>query len=74
MLNLILTLAMSTFHPAAMTAQFQPCVWPNKCAETPAAAPVQTAQFQPCVWPNKCAAPVAQVQTCVWPHTCREQA
>jgi hypothetical protein len=85
MLNLILTLAMTSTQPAVTTAQFKPCVWPNVCkTET---APVQTAQFQPCVWPRTCktneaapivaieAAPaVAQVQTCVWPRTCKNQA
>ncbi|MBI3564701.1 MAG: hypothetical protein HY079_05850 [Elusimicrobia bacterium] len=65
MFTLILTVAMTQTAPAPKpVAQFQPCVWPNKCVSQP------VAQFQPCVWPNKCAAPVAQVQTCVWPHKC----
>ena len=49
MFSLILTVAMMPVQSAPKTAQFQPCVWPNKCVETP------VAQFQPCVWPNKCA-------------------
>ncbi len=50
MLNLILTLAMTSTQPAVTTAQFKPCVWPNVCKTV--TAPVQTAQFQPCVWPR----------------------
>lgn len=83
MLNLILTLAMTSTQPATTTAQFRPCVWPNVCKTE--AAPVQTAQFQPCVWPRTCksdaAAPllieapaVAQFETCVWPKKCAKQA
>jgi len=49
MLSLILTTLMMNAKPAPQTAQFQPCVWPNRCVETP------VAQFQPCVWPNRCA-------------------
>lgn len=76
MFELILMTAM-TFAPAPQqTAQFQTCVWPNKCGkavETPVVA-----QFQPCVWPNKCvqkAEPVKvagepKITTCVWPNTC----
>lgn len=83
MLNLILTLAMTSTQPAVQTAQFKPCVWPNVCkTET---APVQTAQFQPCVWPRTCkseqpapavieAPAVAQFETCVWPKKCNKQA
>ena len=59
--------------PIEQVSQFQPCVWPNKCAvETPA-----TAQFQPCVWPNKCAVETpttAQFQPCVWPNKCESSA
>ena len=53
MINLILTLSLSTFNPApaTQTAQFRPCVWPNTCKTAP--APV-IAQFTTCVWPNKC--------------------
>lgn len=68
--------ALPTTQPAVceepapvMTAQFRPCVWPNKCAvET---QPVVT--IQPCVWPNRCSVetqPVAQFQPCVWPNKC----
>ena len=49
MFSMILTVAMMNVQPAQQTAQFQPCVWPNKCVETPAVA-----QIQPCVWPNRC--------------------
>ena len=49
MLSLILTVAMMKPAAAAQTAQFQPCVWPNRCVEQ------TVAQFQPCVWPNRCA-------------------
>lgn len=54
---LFLMLSLSPMTPAASVAQFQPCVWPNKCAK-PAA--VSVAQFQPCVWPNKCAKPASK--------------
>jgi hypothetical protein len=71
MLTLILTVAMTQAAPAVKpVAQFQPCVWPNKCVSAP------VAQVQTCVWPHVCtqtpAAPVtiAQVTTCQWPHTC----
>lgn len=52
-LLLMATMMAQTQTPARATqavAQFQPCVWPNRCA-TEAAVPVQ-----PCVWPNTCAA------------------
>ena len=50
MLSLLLTVSMLNAAPVpAQTAQFQPCVWPNRCVQTPAVA-----QFQPCVWPNRC--------------------
>ena len=50
----MMTLILATFltaTPAPQTAQFRPCVWPNRCAssETVAAGPVTT-----CVWPNIC--------------------
>lgn len=65
MLTLILTLSMLNAKPAPQqTAQFQPCVWPNKCVTEP------VAQFQPCVWPNRCMEPVAQFETCVYPKKC----
>ena len=48
MLSLILTVTMMNVKPAPQTAQFQPCVWPNKCVSAP------VAQFQPCVWPTRC--------------------
>ena len=64
MFTLILTVAMTQAAPAAPVAQFQSCVWPNKCATAP------VAQVQTCVWPHVCVEPVAQVQTCVWPHVC----
>lgn len=75
LINLILTLAMSSTQPAA--AQFKPCVWPNVCkTET-----IKVAQFQPCVWPRTCkskkaAKPVAiaQFETCVYPKKCRKSA
>ena len=49
---------------------FEPCVWPNRCAQT------TVAQFQPCVWPNRCSAPatmLTQFQPCVWPNTCSQE-
>ncbi len=77
MLNLILTLAMTSTQPAVTTAQFKPCVWPNVCKT----APVQTAQFKPCVWPNVCKTDkaalvieVAQFETCVFPKKCAKTA
>ncbi len=80
MINLILTLSLSSFNaaPATQTAQFRPCVWPNVCRTAP--APVTVAQFRPCVWPNVCkneAAPaveVAQFTTCVYPRKCGKKA
>jgi len=65
MIQLLLMVTLMTPTPASTTAQFQPCVWPNRCAtET-------VAQFQPCVWPNRCAVEAAvPVQPCVWPNTC----
>lgn len=72
MLEVILFLALNPFNaPELQTAQFKPCVWPNKCTEAPVLA-----QFKPCVWPNRCfqsaeVAPViAQFKPCVWPNRC----
>ena len=82
MINLILTLSLSTFNPApaTQTAQFRPCVWPNVCKTAP--APVTVAQFRPCVWPNvrkQAAGPaavteIAQFTTCVYPRKCGKKA
>lgn len=65
MIQLLLMATMLTQTPAPATAQFQTCVWPNRCAtET-------VAQFQPCVWPNRCTTETdAAIQPCVWPNTC----
>lgn len=52
MIQMILMASLMQINPAPrrnQTAQFQPCVWPNKCVQQ------TVAQFQPCVWPNKCA-------------------
>ena len=59
MINLLLTLSLFNIQPAAQTAQFKPCVWPNVCKnETPAPiveiSPVEVAQFTTCVYPRKC--------------------
>lgn len=32
------------------SAQFQPCVWPNKCE----VQIIESVPFEPCVWPNRC--------------------
>lgn len=48
MFSLILTVSMMSAKPAPQTAQFQPCVYPSRCAR-----PV-VAQFEPCVYPKKC--------------------
>ena len=48
MFTLILTVAMTQAAPAAPVAQFQSCVWPNKCVSAP------VAQVQTCVWPHVC--------------------
>ena len=48
MISLILTVSMMSAKPAPQTAQFQPCVWPNKCVTAP------VAQFETCVYPKKC--------------------
>lgn len=72
MLNLILTLAMTSTQPAVQTAQFKPCVWPNVCkTET-----IKVAQFQPCVWPRTCKSQpaLAQFETCVFPKKCGKSA
>ena len=55
MINLILTLSLSTLNPtpATQTAQFRPCVWPNVC-KTQAAPVIEVAQFTTCVYPRKC--------------------
>ena len=68
MLQMMLMAAMMSQPQTAPVSQFQPCVWPNRCA-------VETvAQFQPCVWPNRCAAQPAAVpgpiSTCDWPNSC----
>lgn len=74
MFELILMTAMAA-QPKMEVAQFQPCVWPNKCAKQVE----QVAQFQPCVWPNKCSTKaepkqsLAQFQPCVWPNKCSKQ-
>ena len=79
MFELILIASLSPMSP--MTAQVQPCVWPNLC-RTEA---VEVSQVQPCVWPNLCQSqPQPQVAviraskqanagdytTCVWPNKC----
>ena len=48
MISLILTVSMMSAKPAPQTAQFQPCVWPNKCMTAP------VARFETCVYPKKC--------------------
>lgn len=48
MMTLILATLLSAAPAPTATAQFQPCVWPNRCS-TVAAAQVQT-----CVWPHTC--------------------
>ena len=49
-----LLMALANFGNAA--AQYEICVWPNKCAKAPSVqTETLTAQFQPCVWPNPCA-------------------
>ena len=52
MMTLILATMLTTAPRPVTTAQFQPCVWPNRCAS------VAEVQFKPCVWPNICAANV----------------
>lgn len=48
MMTLILATMLTAAPKPATTAQFQPCVWPNRCAAA------EVAQFRPCVWPNIC--------------------
>lgn len=51
MIQLILMLSLTSAQPAPkQTAQFQPCVWPNKCAEIV----VPVAQVGPCTPPRVC--------------------
>jgi hypothetical protein len=52
MMTLILATMLTAAPRPVTTAQFQPCVWPNRCAS------VAEVQFKPCVWPNVCAANV----------------
>lgn len=70
MIELLMMLHLGSAVPAVLTAQVQPCVWPNTCRQETA---VQTAQVQPCVWPNRCAREtltLAQFQPCVLPNRC----
>ncbi len=67
MLELLMIIQLSQATPV-LTAQVQPCIWPNRCA---AAAPV-VAQIQPCIWPNRCAA-AADIEPCVWPKKCSQE-
>ena len=48
MIQLILNLSLGLFS----TAQYKPCVLPNRCMQEPAA--VVVAQYTPCVLPNRC--------------------
>lgn len=61
----LIALVASMFHPAPRVAQFQPCVWPNRCASV--------AIIGPC-GPGHVCAQVAQFETCVWPKTCSKRA
>ena len=73
MFELILMASLIQTSPVPQTAQFQPCVWPNKCNKQIEAVlrPIQT-----CVWPNVCKTEpvetVAQFQPCVWPNKCNK--
>ena len=75
MIQFLLLMTLTPLNPTpAPTAQFQPCVWPNKCA-----AEQTTAQVEICLYPRKCSgkeaepAPATPVETCVWPHVCANQ-
>lgn len=88
MIELLMLLTLSPLNSQpALTAQVQPCVWPNPCIEQQEA--ITVAEYEICVWPRKCGdgaadsealeaavetAPVqlAQVQPCVWPNPCTE--
>ena len=50
MIEFLMLMTLSPVAQPALTAQFQPCVWPNPCGPKP----IRVAQFQPCVYPNTC--------------------
>ena len=74
MIEFLLLMTLTPLNPAPAVAQFQPCVWPNKCAAGQAVAQVEI-----CLYPNKCSGkktepePATPVETCVWPHVCSKQ-
>jgi hypothetical protein len=77
MIELLMMLSLSSLNPTpSVTAQFQPCVWPNPCTQQEET--VQLADYEICVWPNKCSGnkeetqAIAQFQPCVWPNPCTE--
>ncbi|MFH1724701.1 MAG: hypothetical protein ABII00_08770 [Elusimicrobiota bacterium] len=76
MLELVLMLSLtSVFQAETQTAQFKPCIFPNKCSSQ---TMIQTAAVRPCIWPNTCgdsARPLpvlVKVRPCVWPNSCGE--
>lgn len=48
MLSFLIAVFLNIATPTTI-AQFQPCVWPNRCAKTEIVI-----KFEPCVWPNRC--------------------
>jgi hypothetical protein len=64
MIELLLLISLGvTSQPPVMTADINPCVWPNKCAVETVTASINT-----CVWPNVCAE--ESIGTCQFPNTC----
>ena len=54
MITLILATMMAAPVQTNQVAQFQPCVWPNRCATSPAPVVAASGPFTTCQWPNKC--------------------
>ncbi len=55
----MMTLILATFLTApatqpVQTAQFQPCVWPNRCATSSAPVIIAATPVTTCQWPNTC--------------------
>ena len=59
MLSMLLMLTLNPVTQAApRTAQVEPCIWPNKCAQETATV----VQVEPCVWPRTCNEPAAPLK------------
>ncbi|MFH2203025.1 MAG: hypothetical protein ABIJ96_07920 [Elusimicrobiota bacterium] len=79
MIEILMMLTLSAANPQPiMTAQFQPCVWPNPCGQQEETVELAS-DYEICVWPRKCGGKaketveVAQFQPCVMPNPCSVQ-